>query len=502
MKIIKEIQKRIFPTIIALTALSVSASAAFYSVTGLSKLFAGASLQVMVMAGSLEVAKLVIASLLYQYWSQLNKVLRTYLSVATIVLVLITSAGIYGFLSAAYQETATKSGIVDKEVELLELKKNRYVESRDYLLSEKTQLDEAIKSLRDGLANNVIQYKDKETGQIITTTSSSNRRAFQKELESAVTQRESVSQKIEVATDSINSIEVRSLNVTSNSELASELGPLKYLSELTDAPMNKIINILLLVIIFVFDPLAISLVVAANFAFEKLVKKEDEKDETIVGKEPDSEQETLVDEEEANEDNLYDEEFYNWEKKSVEDLHLKDIEEDLEPDFIFSKEEVYPFGDDHFKDLDATLMDGLEEEEWDEDHALDQVMNDMVSDMDMEELNEDLFGEDEEEIEESEEWDELHSLDQVLNTMVDDIEEYDEVVKHPEVKLEELKDIEVKEEEVIETETTTIFEEEDEDLGDDTTYDEELKEVEPPKRLSTKSPYLRVGSRIIPRNER
>lgn len=494
MKIIKEIQKRIFPTIIALTALSVSASAAFYSVTGLSKLFAGASLQVMVMAGSLEVAKLVIASLLYQYWSQLNKVLRTYLSVATIVLVLITSAGIYGFLSAAYQETATKSGIVDKEVELLELKKNRYVESRDYLLSEKTQLDEAINSLRDGLANNVIQYKDRETGQIITTTSSSNRRAFQKELENAVTQRESVSQKIEVATDSINSIEVRSLNVTSNSELASELGPLKYLSELTDAPMNKIINILLLVIIFVFDPLAISLVVAANFAFEKLVKKEDEKDETIVGKEPedvepmvitedmlsklemiinnkakeedviepDSEQETLVDEEEVNEDNLYDEEFYNWEKKSVEDLHLKDIEEDLEPEIIFSKEEVYPFGDDYFKDLDTTLNDGLEDEEWDE----------------------------------------LHSLDQVLNTMVDDIEEYDEVVKHPEVKLEELKDIEVKEEEVIETETTTIFEEEDEDLGNDVTYDEELKEVEPPKRVSTKSPYLRVGSRIIPRNQR
>ena len=199
MKIIKEIQKRVFPTIIALTALSVSASAAFYSVTGLSKLFAGASLQVMIMAGSLEVAKLVIASLLYQYWSQLNKILRTYLSVAAFVLVLITSAGIYGFLSAAYQETATKSGIVDKEVELLELKKGRYVETRDYLLSEKKQLDEAITSLRDGLANNVIQYKDKETGQIITTTSSSNRRALQQQLQTALEQRDEVSDKLEIA---------------------------------------------------------------------------------------------------------------------------------------------------------------------------------------------------------------------------------------------------------------------------------------------------------------
>ena len=69
-------KNKIFPYIIALTALSVSASAAFYSVTGLSKLFAGASTQVMIMAGSLEVAKLVIASLLYQYWDTINKTLK------------------------------------------------------------------------------------------------------------------------------------------------------------------------------------------------------------------------------------------------------------------------------------------------------------------------------------------------------------------------------------------------------------------------------------------
>ena len=97
---LKKLQERIFPFIIALSALSVSASAAFYSVTGLSKLFAGASTEVLIMAGSLEVSKLVIASLLYQYWNTINKILRTYLAVACVVLILITSAGIYGFLSA------------------------------------------------------------------------------------------------------------------------------------------------------------------------------------------------------------------------------------------------------------------------------------------------------------------------------------------------------------------------------------------------------------------
>ena len=177
MKFFSELKKLIFPILVALSALSVSASAAFYSVSGLSKLFAGASLEVLIMASSLEISKLVIASLLYQYWDTLNKLLRFYLTSAAVILVLITSMGIYGFLSAAYQETATKSGIVDKEINVINLKRNRFIENRDYLLTEKQTLDESINSLRDGLANNVIQYKDPETGEIITTTSSSTRRA-------------------------------------------------------------------------------------------------------------------------------------------------------------------------------------------------------------------------------------------------------------------------------------------------------------------------------------
>ena len=303
----KEIQKRIFPFIIALSALSVSLSAAFYSVTGLSKLFAGASFQVLIMASSLEIAKLVIASLLYQYWGELNKFLRTYLTVAAFVLVLITSAGIYGFLSAAYQETAASAGIVDKEVELIDLKKGRFEENRTYYLSEKEALDQSISDLRAGLANNVIQYKDKETGQIITTTSSSTRRALQKELDEAVESRNEISQKLEVVTDSITSLEIKRLDVQSNSEVAAELGPLKYISELTNTPMSKVVNILMLVIIFVFDPLAISLVIAANFAFNRLRKKDEEPQPKV--KEPvdvDNEFSDLLDLQETKSENWAD----------------------------------------------------------------------------------------------------------------------------------------------------------------------------------------------------
>ena len=282
---LKKLQDRIFPFIIALSALSVSASAAFYSVTGLSKLFAGASTEVLIMAGSLEFSKLVIASLLYQYWDTINKVLRTYLSVACIVLVLITSAGIYGFLSAAYQETAALAGSVDAQIALIETKRDNVKEQLAVYNEEKTSINSAVASLRDGLSNNVIQYKDPETGEIITTTSSSTRRALEKQLDQAIARQTEINAKVDTLNEQLFGYETEIVEVQTSSEIGSELGPLKYLSGLTGLGMDRIINYLLLVIIFVFDPLAISLVVAANFAFAKLrpkVKEEVKVVEKIV----------------------------------------------------------------------------------------------------------------------------------------------------------------------------------------------------------------------------
>ena len=107
-------KERLLPYIIVLSALFVSSSAIFYSVYGLSQLFSGASKAVIVMASSLEFAKLVVASLLYTYWGELNRWLRSYLTLACVILMFITSGGIYGFLSGAYQSTATKSELMDK----------------------------------------------------------------------------------------------------------------------------------------------------------------------------------------------------------------------------------------------------------------------------------------------------------------------------------------------------------------------------------------------------
>jgi hypothetical protein len=269
----KKIQERIFPFLIATSALSVSASAAFYSVSGLSKLFAGATLAVIIMATSLEVAKLVIASLLYQYRKTLPRGLKVYLTTAAAVLVLITSMGIYGFLSAAYQETAAKAGSINSEIALIETKRDNVRDQLTVYNAEKTTINGAISELRAGLSNNVIQYKDRETGEIITTTSSSTRRALERQLDQAIKRQTEINTKVDVLNEQLFGYETEIVEVKTGNDVAGELGPLKYLSGLTGIPMDRIINYLLLTIIFVFDPLAIALVVAANFAFEKLRPK-------------------------------------------------------------------------------------------------------------------------------------------------------------------------------------------------------------------------------------
>ena len=232
----EKIKERIFPFLIAFSALSISASAAFYSVTGLSKLFAGASFAVIVMASSLEISKLVIASLLYQYWDKLNKGLKIYLTIAVVILILITSAGIYGFLSGAYQETATKSNIIDKQVELLGIKKSSFEKIKTQYDTEKQSLTENISTLRNALGNNTQSYRD-ATGNIINYSSSANRKAYEKQLEVAIQKDEQLTSKIQTFNDSIISLETRIVEVQSNTELASELGPLKYLSNITGKSM-------------------------------------------------------------------------------------------------------------------------------------------------------------------------------------------------------------------------------------------------------------------------
>jgi hypothetical protein len=306
---LNSIRKGSFPFLIAFSALSVSASAAFYSVSGLSKLFAGASFEVIIMAGSLEVAKLVIASLLYQYWDTINKILRVYLSIATVILVLITSMGIYGFLSAAYQDTYRQLTVKENQISFLDQKKEFYEKDVARYDQELERISNNISTLSNAKATS-IQVRDttSSTG-LRSTVSTAELRLSQKRIEVEEENRKAVQVKREVAADSLQKYQLEILDLENNAEVAGELGPLQYLSNLTGIGMDKIINYLLLVIIFVFDPLAISLVVAANFAFANAFPKREE--ETPIP------------------DVFEDEEFEEWEDK-IEDKIKEEVIKDIE----------------------------------------------------------------------------------------------------------------------------------------------------------------------------
>ena len=352
-----------FPFLIGFSALSVSASAAFYSVSGLSKLFAGASLEVIIMAGSLEFAKLVTASLLYQYWDTINKTLRTYLSIATIILVLITSMGIYGFLSAAYQETYSKLSVVENQKGFIQQKIDFYQNDVNRYDTEIERISSNISTLSNAKAS-TIQIRDTTVSSgFRQTISTTELRMAQSRINIEEENRKLAQQKRIIASDSLQKFQLQVLKLDNNTEVAGELGPLQYLSGLTGTPMDKIINILLLIIIFVFDPLAISLVVAANFAFEKAYPK---KQENLYGE--------------------LEDDFSEWD--DLEKEAKGSVPDGLKFNKKYSQEEV----SNAFKEMDEKRMeiigqngnDGLHyEEEFDEDHALDMVLNDMVKDMEV-----------------------------------------------------------------------------------------------------------------------
>lgn len=311
--------------LLGLSALSIASAAAFFSVTGLSKLFAGASLAIIIMASTLEFGKLITASFLHEHWKRIGFLLKTYLTIGVTVLVLITSMGIYGFLTAAYQKTADELTKIDRQVEVIELKKSRFEEQLNSFIDERVNLSNSITELTKGLSNNVIQYTD-STGRLITTTSSSTRRVLNDQLDDAKIQRDNISLRIEALTDSVTSLDIQILEIEGGSELAAEVGPLKYMSEITGLPMSSVVNIFALLIVFVFDPLAISLVLAFNTSL-KIDKGEMDK------------------------------------KKVVEKRELYGEETDEEESQLW----------------DNTLQDGLEDDEWDEDDINDDKLQSEIS---------------------------------------------------------------------------------------------------------------------------
>ena len=225
-------KREYFKYFVGLAALLVAGSAAYFSVFGLSKLFAGAAASIVIMAGSLEFGKLVSASFLYRYWDTANQWLKIYLLIGVITLVLITSAGIFGYLSNAYQGATVN---FEKQTTTLFYKEDRLEQLQEDKAYLKDELEQSIASLPD----NYITAKRKL--------------------------REEYNPKVLEINDEILNIkqEIGDLKIALV-ETGVDVGPAIYLARVFNTDIDTVVKFFILILIFVFDPLAVSLVIAYN----------------------------------------------------------------------------------------------------------------------------------------------------------------------------------------------------------------------------------------------
>jgi len=290
-------QSKNFSNLVGISALLIAFSAAFFSVFGLSKLFAGAELSVIIMASSLEFGKLVAASFLYRYWDKINLLQKFYMTFATIVLIIITSAGIFGFLSNAYQGATVEfekesTNLIFKEDRLKQLE-----EDKRYL---KEELDQAIAELPDN-------YR-------------TARRKLREDYQPQISEinKQMIDLKGEIG-------ELKTALV----ETGVDVGPVIYLARTFQTDIDTVVKFFIFILIFVFDPMAVMFVISYNVALENREDKkwpvygEKKKEEPISLADVDEERMDIIGQ--NGNDGLHYEELENDNEVSVDKGLLKKI---------------------------------------------------------------------------------------------------------------------------------------------------------------------------------
>lgn len=261
-------------------ALGLSGTAAYYSVYGLSIIFSGVAIPVIIMGSFLEVSKIAIATYLHDTWKKTYGLLKIYLTTAILVLSILTSIGIYGLLATGFQKSIAGLEINNKKIDNIEVKKGRFEKIKEEHQKEKKVLDSDITNLRNALSTNTTtQTVDRQSGQVITRANAANRNAFEKQLRIAQQNRDTISSKIDAINDSITSLDIIILDISSKEIETGELGAIKYLSEITGWEIKKTANFFILTLIFVFDPLAIALVIATNQSFRNYRRRKEDEEE-------------------------------------------------------------------------------------------------------------------------------------------------------------------------------------------------------------------------------
>lgn len=260
-------------------AVILSACSGYFSVFGLSQLFGKAGYGVLIMAAALEIAKLVMTTALHRYWRYISVSLKVYLTVSVAVLMLITSTGIYGFLSNGYQQTANKLDTNESAVSILNVKKDGYlsmIENNKSLIGDKkTRLAtlNSLRSVQENRMSEATEYSRKNTRKDITNLTS--------EVRVLSLEIDSLSKLNGVMLDSINGLSGKIAEINNSGEISAEIGPLKFISSVSGLSMGSIVNILILLLIFVFDPLALAMLVVSTkiVRFERMYKRDEAKEE-------------------------------------------------------------------------------------------------------------------------------------------------------------------------------------------------------------------------------
>ncbi len=246
-------KSKLFIFILAFSALFIAGNAAFFSVTGLSHLFAGAFWSVVIMASSLELGKLVTASFLHRYWTTLSRWIKIYLVSGCLILVGITSIGIFGYLSKAYQGSTLQLNEITLELNLYEEELDRLKENKAYLQEEMdiqiNSLPENYITARRNLRNEYYEQISKVTAQITTVTS-----------------------------------EISDLKI-SILQTGADVGPILYVADAFNTDVDTVVKWLIFILILVFDPLAVALVLATNIAITKYKEDENKKETTSIERE-------------------------------------------------------------------------------------------------------------------------------------------------------------------------------------------------------------------------
>jgi len=316
------------------------------------KVFAGAGTVGLILFSSIEAAKIVATSAIHTYGKKIGWFYNGILSLFIAIAMIITSMGIYGFLSSSYKQTFSKFENMEAQIELLEKKVSGYQGQLDIVNNEKKGVSETITQLTKGLSNNVIQYKDKETGEIITTTSSSTRKVLQKQLDGAIERQGVLNDKSDALNDKVFEVENEITDIKLADDVGAELGPLRYLADVTGMSMDDVMKYFIILLIVIGDPMAVVMVIV----FSKVVNYG-----KVDSDKPTSAKNAIVDPNEGLTEDM---------KKVIVKEELKIKEEKV-------KEIVNQFESNEKED---------DTEYFDEAHALDMVLNNMVEDLEEEDI--------------------------------------------------------------------------------------------------------------------